>query len=173
MAQKGNFEKGRSWPVSRVLSRTAIHLGRPSPNASSNLPESGAGHAKGFLFGLAPGGVYNAVPVTRDAVRSYRTISPLPAGKQAVYFLLHWPSAHAAQVLPGTSPCGARTFLDILMDTATVWPTPLSSVLDGSGNYNLFTLSLAAFSFIAFDCIIQSCSDLLPPPSCSPCSRWS
>ena len=68
----------RSWPVSRVLSRTAIHLGRPSPNASSNLPESGAGHAKGFLFGLAPGGVYTAGPVTRDAVRSYRTISPLP-----------------------------------------------------------------------------------------------
>ena len=32
-----------------------------------------------FLFGLAPGGVYPAVPVTGNAVRSYRTISPLPA----------------------------------------------------------------------------------------------
>ena len=31
-----------------------------------------------FLFGLAPGGVYPATPVTRRAVRSYRTISPLP-----------------------------------------------------------------------------------------------
>ena len=30
----------------------------------------------------------------------------------AVRFLLHWPSAHAAQALPGTLPCGARTFLD-------------------------------------------------------------
>ena len=30
------------------------------------------------LFGLAPGGVYPAKPVTRLAVRSYRTISPLP-----------------------------------------------------------------------------------------------
>ncbi len=31
------------------------------------------------LFGLAPGGVCRAVPVTRTAVRSYRTVSPLPA----------------------------------------------------------------------------------------------
>ena len=49
------------------------------------------------------------------AVRSCRTISPLPdplAGPSAVCFLLHWPSARAAQVLPGTLPCGARTFLD-------------------------------------------------------------
>ena len=32
-----------------------------------------------FLFGLAPGGVYPAARVTTRAVRSYRTISPLPA----------------------------------------------------------------------------------------------
>ena len=32
------------------------------------------------LFGLAPGGVYPAASVTRDAVRSYRTVSPLPPG---------------------------------------------------------------------------------------------
>jgi len=30
-----------------------------------------------FLFGLAPGGVYPATPVTSRAVRSYRTFSPL------------------------------------------------------------------------------------------------
>ncbi len=30
---------------------------------------------------------------------------------RAVYFLWHFPSAHAAQALPGTLPCGARTFL--------------------------------------------------------------
>src|ERR1700739_616724 len=30
------------------------------------------------LFGLAPGGVCRAVGVTADAVRSYRTASPLP-----------------------------------------------------------------------------------------------
>ena len=32
----------------------------------------------GFLFGLAPGGVFPATPVASRAVRSYRTISPLP-----------------------------------------------------------------------------------------------
>ncbi len=31
------------------------------------------------LFGLAPGGVFPATDVTTRAVRSYRTISPLPA----------------------------------------------------------------------------------------------
>src|ERR1700730_16126604 len=31
------------------------------------------------LFGLAPGGVCHAVLVTKSAVRSYRTVSPLPA----------------------------------------------------------------------------------------------
>src|SRR6202008_2582023 len=30
------------------------------------------------LFGLAPGGVCHAVLVTKSAVRSYRTVSPLP-----------------------------------------------------------------------------------------------
>jgi len=30
------------------------------------------------LFGLAPGGVCHATPVTGSPVRSYRTISPLP-----------------------------------------------------------------------------------------------
>ena len=85
----------------------------------------------------------------------------LTCWKQAVYFLLHWPSAHAAQVLPGTSPCGARTFLDIPMDTATAWPTPNSRLMDSCGNYNLFTLPTVAFSFPVFGCIIQPCAN--PP----------
>jgi len=56
-----------------------------------------------------------AVPsrVTTDAVRSYRTVSPLPVprGTWAVCSLLHFPWAHAPQVLPGTRSAGARTFL--------------------------------------------------------------
>ena len=59
-------------------------------------------------------------PVARLAVRSYRTLSPLPdpvtpkrTGPSAVCSLLHFPSARAAQALPGTVPCGARTFLGI------------------------------------------------------------
>src|SRR5690606_3489471 len=60
-----------SSPISRVLSWTVIHLGPASPQASSNLPESSAGHAIGFLFGLAPGGVYHRrglLPATRCAL---------------------------------------------------------------------------------------------------------
>ena len=109
------FNKG-SRPVSRVLSKATIHLGCASPHTSSDLPESGADHAHGFLFGLAPGGVYPAALVTGNAVRSYRTISPLPSNKAwprclAVYFLWHCPSTRAAQALPGTLSYGARTFL--------------------------------------------------------------
>ena len=37
--------------------------------------------ATAFLFGLAPGGVYPAVNVAINAVRSYRTISTLPLPK--------------------------------------------------------------------------------------------
>jgi len=67
---------------------TAIPLGRRSPGASSNLPGRLDPDiipkrvlAHGFapsLFGLAPGGVCHAAGVTVDAVRSYRTFSPLP-----------------------------------------------------------------------------------------------
>jgi hypothetical protein len=39
-------------------------------------PSSLSGSA--FLFDLAPCGVFPAIPVTRNAVRSYRTFSPLP-----------------------------------------------------------------------------------------------
>ncbi len=49
-----------SQPVSRVLSRAIIHLRPASPRTCSGLPESSASSTMGFLFGLAPGGVYLA-----------------------------------------------------------------------------------------------------------------
>ena len=64
-------KRKKSSPISRVLSRTVIHLGSASPQISSNLPESSAGHTVGLLFGLAPGGVYHRrelLPVTRCAL---------------------------------------------------------------------------------------------------------
>ena len=58
------------------------------------------------LFGLAPGGVCPAAPVARSAVRSYRTISPLPAGAdalaRAVSFLWHFPWGRPRRLLAGT-----------------------------------------------------------------------
>ena len=47
-------------------------------------------------------------------MRSYRTVSPLPVPPKrpsAVCSLLHFPSPFDARALPGTLPCGARTFL--------------------------------------------------------------
>jgi hypothetical protein len=45
---------------------------------------SARGHAS-LLFGLAAGGVCRAVDVAIDAVRSYRTISPLPRSREASF----------------------------------------------------------------------------------------
>jgi len=61
-----------------------------------------------------------AVPstLTCDAVRSYRTVSPLPPmlacarTGSAVCFLLHFPSRHRAWPLASLLPVGVRTFLD-------------------------------------------------------------
>ncbi|KKN00486.1 hypothetical protein LCGC14_1137360 [marine sediment metagenome] len=71
MITRYKLRKKASSPISRVLSWTVIHLGPASPQASSNLPESSAGHAIGLLFGLAPGGVYlrrELLPATRCAL---------------------------------------------------------------------------------------------------------
>ena len=68
------------------------------------------------LFGLAPGGVCRAAECChrRGALLPHRfTLASTIAGASAVCFLLHFPSAHAAQALPGTSSAGARTFLHI------------------------------------------------------------
>jgi len=46
----------------------------------------------------------------------------------AVYFLRHFPSAHAAQALPGTLPYGARTFLQRENPPAIIGPTPGGSL---------------------------------------------
>src|ERR1700722_3339003 len=73
---------------------TAIPLGRPSPGASSNQPERlgqrirpcGALRRPGsLLFGFAPGGACHAADVAACAVRSYRTLSPLPSCLMAVW----------------------------------------------------------------------------------------
>jgi hypothetical protein len=85
------LRKNARWPVSRVLSlgktpldghssRTFVaeRLTRPT-RAAGWKPACTVETAQLPLFGLAPGGVYRAAPVTSCAVRSYRTLSPLPA----------------------------------------------------------------------------------------------
>jgi len=85
--------------------RLAARLTRPTRTAERE--SSCAVLAQPSLFGLAPGGVYPAAPVARGAVRSCRTVSPLPAGclaalARAVCFLWHCPWGRPRRRLSGT-----------------------------------------------------------------------
>jgi len=94
--------------------RVAASLKRPTRKL---LRAAGAGPKARVFPYLVLLQVGFAVPssVATDAVRSYRTLSPLPSPHRcsawAVCSLLHCPWARAPQALPGTLPCGARTFL--------------------------------------------------------------
>jgi len=148
-----------SRPVSRVLSTrakrprvTTIPLRRRLPGALSNLPgrpdpdidpearwPSQAASLAPSLFGLAPGGVCHAACVAAGAVRSYRTVSPLPPGhspqrrgmRAAVCSLWHFPWVqhppdvirHRMPMEPGLS---SRTAF-------RPWPERPSSRLTGKG----------------------------------------
>src|SRR5271163_4069977 len=102
---------------------TAIPLGRPSPDASSNQPERQGQRTRprgawkrraSLLFGLAPGGACRAADVAARAVRSYRTLSPLPrllANARRFAFCGAIPGVAPAGNYPAPCPHGARTFL--------------------------------------------------------------
>ena len=110
----------------------AIHLGHPLPDASRDLPErrcenpSAAQSHRPFLFGLAPGGVYPATPVTARAVRSYRTLSPLPADLavcRRFAFCGTFPGVAPAGRYPAPCSRGARTFLSRTRTKAVIRPS--------------------------------------------------
>ena len=168
---RSNSAKG---PISRILSCAVIPLGAALPRTLiSDLPggfgESlsrlgasgrcaalhGSMQTLPSLFGLAPCGVYLASVVTAGAVRSYRTISPLPrrwsfrngeptrqAGPtrvlrfqgcppergvaEAVSFLWHWPSMGFDAHVP-----------DVIRHTAlrsSDFPPPANLVAQPSGS---------------------------------------
>src|SRR6516165_2654402 len=69
-----------------------------------------------LLLGLAPGGVFPAAAVAGGAVRSYRTISPLPPLRRAgegrrCPFCGTFPGVAPAGGYPAPHLRGARTFL--------------------------------------------------------------
>ena len=68
----------RSRPISRVLSGAAIHLGCTSPYTSCDLPEDCAGRTSSSYLVLLRTGFTVPLTVAGGAVRSYRTLSPLP-----------------------------------------------------------------------------------------------
>ena len=108
------------WPLARAPT-AIISLGPYSRTVSNDLPgRPDAGHRRvPSLFGLSPGGVCPASSVTGAAVRSYRTVSPLPTraarrtllSTAAVCFLWHFPWPRGRLPLATTSTRGARTFL--------------------------------------------------------------
>ena len=134
-------KKSGSRPISRVLSRTAIHLGCASPHTSSGLPGSECGphsvaKARDALPYLAllrvgftlpprlPGArcaltaPFHPYPATRPAalppkIGGLRRSLAYRGGAsgRAVCFLWHFPWTRVPQALPGTLPYGARTFL--------------------------------------------------------------
>ena len=95
--RSGGTAEGRgSRPISRVLSWTAIHLGRRSPVASSSLPADSAGRLNVCLFGLAPDGVCPPRPLPARpcalTARFHPYLCPSPCGD--------WPRACARDPLP-------------------------------------------------------------------------
>ena len=92
---------------------------------------------RGPLFGLAPDGVFRAPPITRRAVVSYTTFSPLPptqtstdGGFFSVALSVGTPRGVAARVYPnwyelglrGIALYGVRTFLLRLAPKAILHP---------------------------------------------------
>ena len=128
-----------SRPVSRVLSRATIHLGRASPHASSDLPGNRADHTRrrtvcSPTWSCSGWGLpcRRVLPPTRCALTA--PFHPYRRSRAwAVCFLWHFPWARAPQALPGTPSCGARTFLHVPKDTATARPTPHVTIRPARG----------------------------------------
>ena len=99
---------------------------QPIPETRSAFAETGAGSSGGFLFGLAPDGVFRAASLTLRAVRSYRTFSPSPPVRAGGCLFsvalsvgglsparMYRPGFYA-KTLRGIAPFGVRTFLPVL-----------------------------------------------------------
>ena len=96
--------------MSRVMSGVIIYLGRLSPIASSDQPETSGPHT--FPFGLASDGVYRDPCCYQQSGGLLHHLSTLTDGKsRSGIFLLHFPWSHLHRTLSGILPCEARTFL--------------------------------------------------------------
>jgi len=78
LSRLGSEPPKRGWPFIWDVRHRTPHATDPSGGAEGPPGGAIAGGRLPLLLGLAPGGVCPAAPVTGGAVRSYRTISPLP-----------------------------------------------------------------------------------------------
>lgn len=107
--QAGEKESG---PVSRLLSRAVIPLGRVLPPASSAPPEDSAGRVIVLCLSLLHAGFAEHAESPPRLGVSYTSVSPLQGDRPlAVCSLWHFPSGHPAWALPSALPYGGRTFL--------------------------------------------------------------
>ena len=142
--------------VSRILSaakpRTAIYLGQSLPTGSSTRPapipvDTGVdGNRRPRLLALARSGVCHALAVTGQAVRSYRTVSPLPRTPEGAVrrftFCCTVPHArprarvavshHCVQSCPDFPPQAVRLAAAVCprRDGSSAWRTPTQSFFD-------------------------------------------
>ena len=108
----------RSRPVSRILSRVTISLGRRLPGRLERRTRPlGGSRQRGHASPCTGRGLASR-RVTTTLVGSYPTVSPLPSASPeslslpAVSFLCHFPSAFAVWDFPSILPFGVRTFLE-------------------------------------------------------------
>ena len=143
-------KKSGSWPISRVLSWTIIRLGLQSLTGSSNLPVSDAGHTMETYLVLLRVEFTLLCTVTRHTVRSYRTLSPLPAetggllsAALVVGFTRPGVTWHPTLWSPDFPPPHNE------YEAAIVWPTPKSIVLGNDDwRYALFIFYYCRFGHI-------------------------
>jgi len=114
----GSVENGHSsgTPVARRLKRPTRGPRGPRVTATAVCPP----------ICLAPDGVYPAAAVTGDAVRSYRTISPLPPDLAARVGGIFSVALSVGSRLPGVTwhPVLRSPDFPRPRRAATIWPTP-------------------------------------------------
>jgi len=104
-----------------------------------------SGPLLGFLFGLAPDGVFRASAIALGAVGFYPAFSPLPAAETAgglsfcgtfrrkVSQLFSRVYPRPAARLRGIAPCGVRTFLPRLAPEAILRPSKITAPYPANG----------------------------------------
>jgi len=134
-------KKSASQPISRVLSWTVIRLALQSPAGSSSLPGPDAGRALvGPYLALLQVGFTLASSVTRPAVRSYRTFSPLPLASERRYpfcctFRRLSPPRRYLAPCPMEPGLSSPSF-----EAATAWPTRGAHDTGNPGNRKCFSV---------------------------------